>query len=45
MKQRSMAAVRRVHSMAAAELDGVGDGLQISNVEAKMAIDTSGREW
>ena len=45
MKQRSMAAVRRVHSMVAAELDGVGDGLQISNVEAKMAIDTSGRGW
>ena len=32
-------------SMAAAAFDGGGYGLQIGNVEAKMAIDTSGGGW
>jgi hypothetical protein len=32
-------------SMAASAFGGGGDGLQIGNVEAKMAIDTSGGGW
>jgi hypothetical protein len=31
--------------MAASAFDGGGDGLQIGNVEANMAIDTSGGGW
>ncbi len=31
--------------MAAAAFDGGGDGLRIGDVEAKMAIDTSGGGW
>jgi hypothetical protein len=33
------------HSMAAAAFDGGGNELRIGNVEAKMAIDTSGGRW
>jgi len=32
-------------SMAASAFNGGGDGLQIGDVEAKMAIDTSGVGW
>ena len=33
------------HSMAAAAFDGGGDGPRIGDVEANMAIDTSGGGW
>ena len=32
-------------SMSASAFNGSGDGLQIGDVEAKMAIDTSGVGW